>query len=202
MTSHIYSFTSSQYHQNYHVIIINAPNAHGSCSDAVLTHVICHHQVEDESALTAVYVNLPRQRRGTIDTSVPPASPSQDLPDPPDTLLLDSAGWEVHTDDSSGQEYYYQPSTGRSTWEYPLSFSMETSVRAERTPSPAFYPQSPGFSPISSSPQRWSSDWEKVLDENTGRHFFYNAVSGQSSWDPPEDFGSSGDMSLLKDCPV
>lgn len=159
------------------------------------------HQVEDDSALTAVYVNLPRLRRRT-DTSVPPASPSQDLPDPPDTLLLDSAGWEVHTDDSSGQEYYFQPSTGRSTWEYPLSFSMESSVRAERTPSPLSFPQSPGCSPIGSSPRRWSSDWEKVLDENTGRHYFYNAVSGQSSWDPPEDFGSSGDMSFLKDCPV
>ncbi|XP_057214761.1 rho GTPase-activating protein 27 isoform X2 [Triplophysa rosa] len=157
--------------------------------------------VEDDNALTAVYVNLPRLRCSSIDTSAPPASPLQDLPDPPDTLLLDSSGWEVHTDDRSGQEYYYQPSTGQSTWEYPLSFSMDSSVRAERTPSPYSFPQSPGCSPMGSSPRRWSSDWEKVLDENTGRHYFFNAVSGQSSWDPPEHFGSSGDMSFLKDCP-
>ncbi|XP_056627241.1 rho GTPase-activating protein 27 [Triplophysa dalaica] len=157
--------------------------------------------VEDDNALTAVYVNLPRLRRSSINTSVPPASPLQDFPDPPDTLLPDSLGWEVHTDDQSGQEYYYQPSTGQTTWEYPQSLSMESSVRAERTPSPHSFPQSPGCSPMGSSPRRWSSDWEKVLDENTGKHYFYNPVSGQSSWDPPEHFGSSGDMSFLKDCP-
>uniref|UniRef100_A0A671KJ45 Rho GTPase-activating protein 27-like n=1 Tax=Sinocyclocheilus anshuiensis TaxID=1608454 RepID=A0A671KJ45_9TELE len=145
--------------------------------------VIFVHQVEDDSALTAVYVNLPRVRRNT-----------------PDTLLLDSAGWEIHTDDQSGQEYYYHPSTGRSTWEYPLSYSMESSVGTEEARSPPSFPQSPISSPLFPSPQRWSSDWEKVLDENTGRHYFFNIVSGQSSWDPPEDIISP--EQFLEDCPV
>ncbi|XP_043109937.1 rho GTPase-activating protein 12 isoform X2 [Puntigrus tetrazona] len=154
--------------------------------------------VEDDSALTAVYVNLPRVRRGTPDPSSTVTSPLQ-FPDLPDTLLLDSAGWEIHTDDQSGQDYYYHPSTGRSTWEYPLSFSMESSVGTEEARSPPSFPQSPVGSPLVPSPPRWSSEWEKVLDENTGRHYFFNPVSGQSSWDPPEDITSPGPF--LEDCP-
>ncbi|XP_051770139.1 rho GTPase-activating protein 27 isoform X1 [Ctenopharyngodon idella] len=157
--------------------------------------------VEDDSSLTAVYVNIPRLRRSTIDSSSPIAPQLQDFPDTPDTLLLDSAGWEVHTDDQSGKEYYYQPSTGRSTWDYPLSYSMDSSVGTEEARSPPSFPQSPTCSPVDPSPQRWSSDWEKVLDENSGRHYFFNSVSGQSSWDPPEDVGSPGNMKFLEDFP-
>lgn len=159
-------------------------------------------QVEDDSSLTAVYVNIPRLRRSTIDASSPIAPLLQDFPDTPDTLLLDSAGWEVHTDDQSGKEYYYQPSTGRSTWDYPLSYSMDSSVGTEEGRSPPSFPQSPTCSPVDPSPQRWSSEWEKVLDENSGRHYFFNSVSGQSSWDPPEDIGSPGNVKFLEDFPV
>lgn len=160
-------------------------------------------QVEDDSALTAVYVNIPRMRQSAINTSSPIASPLQDFPEPPDNFLLDSAGWQVHTDDQTGQEYYYQPSTGRSTWEYPLhSRSMESSVGTEGARSPPSFPQSPACSPVAPTLRRWSSDWEKVLDENTGRHYFFNTVSGQSSWDPPEDIGSPGHLMFLDDCPV
>ncbi|XP_067226130.1 rho GTPase-activating protein 27 isoform X2 [Chanodichthys erythropterus] len=158
-------------------------------------------QVEDDSSLTAVYVNIPRLRRSTIDTTSPIAPLLQDFPDTPDTLLLDSAGWEVHTDDQSGKEYYYQPSTGRSTWDYPLSYSMDSSVGTEEARSPPSFPQSPTCSPVDPSPQRWSSEWEKVLDENSGRHYFFNSVSGQSSWDPPEDIGSPGNVKFLEDFP-
>ncbi|XP_065098783.1 rho GTPase-activating protein 27 isoform X2 [Paramisgurnus dabryanus] len=160
-------------------------------------------KVEDDNPLTSVYVNIPRLRRNTIDTSPPLVSPPPELvPDPPDTLLLDSAGWEIHTDDQSGQEFYYQPSTGHSTWEYPLRSSMESSVKTEETlPSPPSFPQSPTCSPMGSSPQGWSSDWEKVLDENSGRHYFFNTVSGQSSWDAPEDINTSDNGDFLKDCP-
>ncbi|XP_058649918.1 rho GTPase-activating protein 27, partial [Onychostoma macrolepis] len=154
---------------------------------------------EDDNTLTAVYVNLPQVRRSIPDPSSIVASPVQEFPDPPDTLLLDSAGWEIHTDDQSGQVYYYHPSTGRSTWEYPLSYSMESSVGTEEARSPPSFPQSPVSSPLVPSPQRWSSDWEKVLDENTGRHYFFNPVSGQSSWDPPEDITSPGQF--LEDYP-
>uniref|UniRef100_A0A3B1K2Z8 Rho GTPase activating protein 27 n=1 Tax=Astyanax mexicanus TaxID=7994 RepID=A0A3B1K2Z8_ASTMX len=157
-------------------------------------------KVEDDD-VSAVYVNVPRVRRsssGLPFSSTSPQSSSwgvSDSPDSPphlpDSVHLGSKGWEIHTDQDSGQQYYYQPSTGCSTWDYPLKTSMESSSGMgvpPISPSPA---QSPACSPQGPSPPRWSSDWEKVLDENSGRHYFFNPVSGQSSWDPPEDLPGS-----------
>ncbi|XP_073774212.1 rho GTPase-activating protein 27 isoform X16 [Danio rerio] len=78
---------------------------------------------------------------------------------------------------------------------------MESPVGTEGGRSPPSFPQSPACSPVAPAPRRWSSDWEKVLDESTGRHYFFNTVSGQSSWDPPEDVDSPGRLMFLDDCP-
>ncbi|TRY91596.1 hypothetical protein DNTS_021758, partial [Danionella cerebrum] len=149
-------------------------------------------QVEDDCALTAVYVNIPRVRRSPINSTSPISSPHQDQ------TFLDPAGWEVHTDHQSGLQYYYHPYSGRSSWERPLSSSMDSSVATEEVRS---FPHSVACSPGTLAPQRWSSDWERLLDENTGRHYFFNSVSGQSSWDPPEDvIVSPGERRSLQEC--
>ncbi|XP_036429039.1 rho GTPase-activating protein 12 isoform X2 [Colossoma macropomum] len=158
-------------------------------------------KVEDDD-LSAVYVNVPRTRRsisGLPISSASALSSSWDIPDTPDSppnlpdaIRLGSEGWEIHTDQDSGQQYYYQPSTGRSTWDYPLSPLMEPDVGTEdplTSPSPA---QSPACSPPGPSPPRWSSDWERVLDETSGRHYYFNPVSGESSWDLPDELRDSG----------
>lgn len=131
-----------------------------------------------------MYVNLPRVRQSI--GSLPSAS-AWGASDPSglhDTLLLGSRGWEVHTDEESGKEYYYHPSTGQSTWDYPLSSSMESDVGAKDLPVSPTPSLSPACSPTDGG--KWTSDWQKVLDEKTGRHYFFNPVSGQSSWDPPD----------------
>ncbi|XP_060795511.1 rho GTPase-activating protein 27 isoform X2 [Neoarius graeffei] len=141
-------------------------------------------KVEDDD-LSAVYVNLPRARKSI--NSLPSAS-VWGISEPPelhDTLLLGSQGWEIHTDEESGKEYYYHPSTGQSTWDYPLSSSMESEVGAKELPVSPTPSLSPACSPTDGA--RWTSDWERVLDEKSGRHYFFNPVSGQSSWDPPDD---------------
>ncbi|XP_072522758.1 rho GTPase-activating protein 27 isoform X2 [Salminus brasiliensis] len=148
-------------------------------------------KVEDED-VSAVYVNVPRVRRSVSGLPSPQSSwevldTPDSPPDLPDNIRLGSKGWEIHTDQESGQQYYYQPSTGRSTWDYPLSASMESDMGTEEPPASPSPAQSPACSPLGPSPPRWSSDWEKVLDERSGRHYFFNPVSGESSWDPPED---------------
>ncbi|KAF7705042.1 rho GTPase-activating protein 27 isoform X2 [Silurus meridionalis] len=141
-------------------------------------------KVEDDD-LTAVYVNLPRARQSI--GSLPSASAwgISESPELHDSLLLGSKGWEIHTDEDSGKEYYYHPSTGRSTWDYPLSPSMESEVGTKELPVSPNLSLSPACSPTDGA--RWTSDWEKVLDEKSGRHYFFNPISGQSSWDPPDD---------------
>ncbi|XP_066520206.1 rho GTPase-activating protein 27 isoform X2 [Hoplias malabaricus] len=160
-------------------------------------------KVEDED-LSAVYVNVPRARRtasglpgSSASTSLPswsvpdtPESPESplELPEPP---RLGSEAWEIHTDQQSGQQYYYQPSTGHSTWDPPSSPFMESDVGTEDplpSPSPV---NSAVSSPSGPSPPRWSSDWERVLDESSGRHYYFNQASGESSWDLPEELQDS-----------
>ncbi|KAM3592111.1 uncharacterized protein V6R79_012705 [Siganus canaliculatus] len=138
--------------------------------------------VENESLRSAVYVNVAQLRQSISES--PPSAPSSYSPS-----YLDPDGWEVHVDQDSGQEYYYHPATGRTTWDNPFLDSPtdpEPSHRAEnpRSPSP---PPSPALSPSTASPTpAWTSDWEQLVDEISGRPYFYNPMSGETSWEPPE----------------
>lgn len=134
-------------------------------------------QVEDETLESAVYVNV-AQLRKSISKTPPSCSPSH----------LDLNGWEVHVDQESGQEYYYHPTTGQTTWDKPFldSPTYPESLTAENPLSPSS-PLSPVFSPSTASPSSVrTSDWEQLVDETSGRPYFYNLMSGETTWEPPE----------------
>ncbi|XP_075950184.1 rho GTPase-activating protein 27 isoform X2 [Anarhichas minor] len=132
-------------------------------------------QVENESLRSAVYVNVAQLRQSISES--PPSAPSSYSPS-----YLDPEGWEAHVDRDSGQEYYYHPSTGRTTWDNPF-LDSPTDPEPPCSPSP---PQSPALSPAAASPPAWISDWEQLVDETSGRPYFYNAMSGKTSWEHPE----------------
>lgn len=132
-------------------------------------------QAENETLRSAVYVNVAQLRKSISES--PPSAPSSYSPS-----YLDQEGWEVHVDDESGKEYYYHPTTGRTTWDNPFLDSPEDPEPV--SPSPPLTPaRSP--SPVSPTPA-WTSDWEQLVDESSGRPYFYNAMSGETSWEPPE----------------
>lgn len=134
--------------------------------------------MQNESLHTAVYVNV-AQLRQSVSKS-PPSDPSPCSPS-----HLSQEGWEVHVDQESGQEYYYHPATGRTTWDNPFS---DSPTDPEHLPAKEPCSPSPLQSPfLSTSPaSRWSSDWEQLVDETSGRPYFYNPTSGETSWEPPE----------------
>ncbi|GAA6214550.1 rho GTPase-activating protein 15-like [Lates japonicus] len=99
-------------------------------------------QVENESLRSAVYVNVAQLRKSISES--PPSAPSSFSPS-----NLDPEGWEVHTDQESGQEYYYHPATGRTTWDNPFLDSPTDPEPPPCSPSP---PQSPVLSPSTASP--------------------------------------------------
>ncbi|KAJ8345466.1 hypothetical protein SKAU_G00296590 [Synaphobranchus kaupii] len=76
-------------------------------------------------------------------------------PGAPRHLSADSEEWEVHTDRESGKDP-------------PLT---------DPAPGPA-----PGHAPAA---EPLGSDWEKLLDGASGRPYFYNHVSRETSWVPP-----------------
>ncbi|XP_049614527.1 rho GTPase-activating protein 27 [Syngnathus scovelli] len=113
----------------------------------------CEVKVDDENKHAPIYVNVAQLHQDS--TTSPPHQ--------------DTDGWEVHFDPESGQDYYYHPTTGQTTWDNPL---------AESLPSPPL--------PLPSPTQ--TSDWEQLVDERSGCPYFYNAMSGETSWEPPELF--------------
>ncbi|XP_034045694.1 rho GTPase-activating protein 27 isoform X2 [Thalassophryne amazonica] len=90
-------------------------------------------------------------------------------------------GWQVHTDRESGKVFYYHPMTRRTTWSNP------------RTPPPAGQlEQCSADEDVSPTTSQGSGDWEKLLDECSGRPYYYNTVSGATTWDQPEPNLSPG----------
>lgn len=127
-----------------------------------------------------MYVNVAELRQSISES--PPSAASSCSPS-----YLDPEGWEVHVDQESGQEYYYHPATGRTTWDNPfLDSPMDPEALPAEEPCSPSPSQSPALSPSTASPPAWTSDWEQLVDEVSGRLYFYNRMSGQTSWQPPE----------------
>ncbi|XP_052407705.1 rho GTPase-activating protein 27 isoform X3 [Carassius gibelio] len=149
------------------------PQTNTSCSAPPI-------KTENDPA-TAVYANVtdlkksvPRPSNSSSTCSSPgiTLTPAPDSASPPN-----SAGWQVHTDNSSGKEYYYHPGTGQSSWSDPRSPPAGAGMESVTSPIPA--------STLSSA-HSLGSDWEQLLDETTGRHYYYNHALKQSSWTAPE----------------
>lgn len=133
--------------------------------------------MQNENLRSAVYVNVTQLRQSISES--PSSAPSSYSPS-----YLDQEGWEVHVDEESGQEFYYHPGTGRTTWNNPF---LDSPTDPEPDPSSPSPPLSPAFSPSTTSPSpAWTSDWEQLVDESSGRPYFYNPMSGETSWEPPE----------------
>ncbi|XP_019720273.1 rho GTPase-activating protein 27 isoform X2 [Hippocampus comes] len=127
--------------------------------------IIATQKVDDETQRAPIYANVAQLRQDSADS----------------LLHQDADGWEVHFDPESGQDYYYPPATGHTTWENPL---YESSRDPE--PLPPSPPRSPTDFLSTASRPAWTSDWEQLVDERSGCPYFYNAMSGETSWEPPE----------------
>ncbi|KAK7167397.1 hypothetical protein R3I94_001709 [Phoxinus phoxinus] len=150
------------------------PQTNTSCSPPTIK--------TENDPTTAVYANVtdlkktvPRSSNSSASTC---SSPGIALSPGPDSACShSSAAWQVHTDHDSGKDYYYQPSTGESSWSDPRSPHPGADMESVTSPMPVSSP---------SSAHSLDSDWEKLLDEATGRHYYYNHVLKETSWTAPE----------------
>uniref|UniRef100_A0A8C4TPZ1 Rho GTPase activating protein 27 n=1 Tax=Falco tinnunculus TaxID=100819 RepID=A0A8C4TPZ1_FALTI len=137
-----------------------------------LTAPITSRSTQPEEPPAPIYLNIQELREE--------AAAASSAPEEAGSSSLD---WETHTDTESGHLFYYNPVTGETTWDCPFG-------QAEDGVSPAASPASS----VTHSPE--FPAWEQYVDEASGQAFFYNSVTGETSWDPPPaaDGGSSQDM--------
>ncbi|XP_050924551.1 rho GTPase-activating protein 27 isoform X2 [Lates calcarifer] len=140
---------------------------------------------------------------GSAPIPPPPSDPAPSLTDHTPSSSLSSSsdmispasplspqdGWQVHTDQDSGKVFYYHPVTRQTTWSDPRG----------PPPLPARdVDQSRGreggqlTSPASSQS---SCGWEQLLDEVSGRVYYYNPSTRVTSWTAPEPFSPSSPSS-------
>ncbi|XP_053310168.1 rho GTPase-activating protein 27 isoform X2 [Spea bombifrons] len=119
--------------------------------------------VNAEEQSMPVYVNLEELQKDNARERLSSQQHSS-------TSTLDD--WETHTDKGTGQPFYYNSVTGETTWDPPFD-------QAE-------YQINSPISPTSLSPLP-TDEWEKHFDETSKQFYFYNSVTGETSWDPPEE---------------
>ena len=83
------------------------------------------------------------------------------------------SGWARFQDEASGASYYYNETSGESTWDRPAGFS---------TPRPA-----PGEAPTEVLPG-WS--WAKYWSEEHAADYWLDHATGESSWERPVGWGT------------
>lgn len=143
-------------------------------------------------AMPATASHSPMQNYGATVQSYPAALPS---------------GWEQVTDPSSGKPYYCNRTTGETSWTPPSAATSPTPAQAATAaaaaPSPtgatmpAAAPATGPSAPATTVPAPGSTaaapaepmqilpGWEQGPDPTTGKLYYYNRNTGESSWTPP-----------------
>ncbi|XP_016335239.1 rho GTPase-activating protein 27 isoform X2 [Sinocyclocheilus anshuiensis] len=150
------------------------PQTNTSCSPPTIK--------AENDPTTAVYANVtdlkktvPHPSNSSASTCLSPGNTLSPAPD--SASPTNSDGWQVHTDHDSSKEYFYNPETGQSSWSDPRSPPAGAGMESVTSPIPVSTP---------SSAHSLGSDWEQLLDESTGRHYYYNHILKQTSWTAPE----------------
>ena len=82
--------------------------------------------------------------------------------------------WEQATDQSSGMAYYFNRSTGETSWEPPSTGSATM---------PSSAPTSDGSTAASGG--RLPPGWETAADPATGKWYWFNRSTGDTLWITP-----------------
>lgn len=129
-------------------------------------------QQERENPTMAVYANVTELKK--LTPRVPPSSTSTcSSPGLPLSPAPDSPGWEERPEQDNGKMFY--PDT------HPQTPTLPTGMDSLPLPAPSV--PAPSSLPPSVSQ---GSDWKQLLDETSGRPYYYNAALNQTSWAAPE----------------
>ncbi|XP_078100998.1 LOW QUALITY PROTEIN: rho GTPase-activating protein 27-like [Sander vitreus] len=161
----------------------------------------------EAAPLSPVYANVSSLKKASLPQIsisgpvLPPSPPPGPAPSPPGSSsgmispaspLRPQDGWQVHTDQDSGKVFYFHPVSKQTTWSNP---------RGPTPPPSADMDRSRGCSPsplVSPASSQGSCVWEQLVDEVSGRFYYYNPASGATSWDAPESPSPPGSTTNRK----
>ena len=96
-------------------------------------------------------------------------------------------GWQEFTDDS-GNLYYYNAGTGETSWTRPTSdFSSDEAGVNKSHDSKNSAKEEENEEEVVNEETTLPSGWTSLSDESSGRIYFYNEGTGETSWDRPVD---------------
>lgn len=95
-------------------------------------------------------------------------------------------GWTEHTDPGSGKTFYYNAGTGQTTWDRPSC----PSALQPQGPTHAAEVAQTSDTVATSGALTLPSGWTEHADPASGRNFYHNASTGETTWErPQETFG-------------
>mmetsp|Transcript_24752 Transcript_24752/g.72588 ORF Transcript_24752/g.72588 Transcript_24752/m.72588 type:complete len:799 (-) Transcript_24752:82-2478(-) len=95
--------------------------------------------------------------------------------------------WVANTDPNTGKTYYANLTTKETTWEWPKDVPKPGEASADAGASDA---GAGGAATAAAAGDGGGTggDWREVTDPGTGRKYYHNRVTGETSWTPPPEF--------------
>ncbi|KAJ1454812.1 hypothetical protein M885DRAFT_617666 [Pelagophyceae sp. CCMP2097] len=145
---------------------------------------------DEAAADAAVSASGAPPQETPLPEAPPPAAPLSAGPPPPPQLAPLPEGWAAVVDPASGATYYWNSSSGTTSWSRPTSDASERMrAAASWSGNCSSAAQADYFASLLGDARRptGASGWEKHSDPATYVPYFFHAATQRTQWEPPAE---------------